>query len=125
MKSIIILLITIFAILFVTSKSNAEDYQSLTFKEFAKEFINYGINDLEELKSYSESKVETSDFDTGKMVKGSIAKAHQFLKYYFKFKKYKIKKSSIDFTDGEFTTTLYFRKNADGEWKFYKYDGVA
>lgn len=125
MKTIILLILIVFTLIFTPLESKAMDNQNQSFKEFAKEFIENGINDLEGLKSYSESKVETYDFDRDKMAKETISKAYKFLKYYFKFKKYKIKKSSIDFTDGEYTTTLYFRKNENGDWKLYKYDGVA
>lgn len=125
MKSISFVILTFIALLLAPYQVNAKVDCSQSFKEFAKEFLEYGINDLEGLKSYCESKVETYNFDTDKMGKVPISRAYKFLKYYFKFKKYKIKKSSIDFTDGEYTTTLYFRKNENGDWKLFKYDGVA
>ncbi|MBX7044213.1 MAG: hypothetical protein K1X86_00120 [Ignavibacteria bacterium] len=133
-----LLVCTIFLLLsltYINTYSKPEDFKcsnnfTLTtnqqsFKEFAKDFINNGISDLSSFKIYCENKIEAIDFDKGDWVKESISKTYKYLKYYFEFKKYKIKKSKIDFTDGEFTVTLYFRKNDEGEWKLYKYDGVA
>lgn len=99
--------------------------QLQSFKEFAKDFVDNGISSLSSFKTYSENKLVTIDFDKGDYIKESPSEAFRYLKYYFKIKKYKIKKNKIDFTDGELTVTLFFRKNSDGEWKLYKYDGVA
>lgn len=106
------------------NSSTMKKYEQ-SFKEFAQNFIDIGTTSLSNFKTYSENKIEAIDFDKGDWTKVSISKTYNYLKYYFKFKKYKIKKSKIDFTDGEFTVTLYFRKNENGEWKLYKYDGVA
>lgn len=96
-----------------------------SFKSFAQDFVDNGITNLSSFKAYCENKIEAIDFDKGDWTKISVSKTYNYLKYYFGFKKYKIKKSKIDFTDGELTVTLYFRKNDQGEWKLYKYDGVA
>lgn len=104
---------------------NSSYTQDQSFKEFAKDFLDNGISSLSSFKSYCENKLETIDFDKGDYIKESPSKAFTYLKYYFKIKKYKIKKNKIDFTDGDLTVTLFFRKNSDGEWKLYKYDGVA
>jgi len=108
-----------------TINSSISHMYEQSFKEFAQDFIDNGISSLSNFKSYSENKIGVIDFDKGDWTKESVSKTYNYLKYYFKFKKYKIKKSKIDFTDGEFTVTLYFRKNENGEWKLYKYDGVA
>ena len=108
-----------------TINSSISHMYEQSFKEFAQDFIDNGTSSLSNFKSYSENKIGVIDFDKGDWTKESVSKTYNYLKYYFKFKKYKIKKSKIDFTDGEFTVTLYFRKNENGEWKLYKYDGVA
>ena len=101
------------------------ELQDKSFKEFAKDFLDNGISNLSSFKSYSENKLETIDFDKGDYIEESPSKAFSYLNYYFKIKKYKIKKNKIDFTDGDLTVTLFFRKNSEGVWKLYKYDGVA
>jgi hypothetical protein len=99
--------------------------QQESFREFAEDFVDNGITGFSSFKIYCENKIEAIDFDKGDWTKTSVSKTYNYLKYYFGFKKYKIKKSKIDFTDGEFTVTLHFRKNDQDEWKLYKYDGVA
>lgn len=133
MKIIFIFLVFLFTSQIVSANINNDPkrifdvnkIQEQSFKEFAKDFLDNGISSLSSFKTYSENKLETIDFDKGDYIKESPSKAFSYLKYYFKIKKYKIKKNKIDFTDGELTVTLFFRKNSDGEWKLYKYDGVA
>ena len=133
MKILFIFLVFLFTSQIVSANINNDPkrifdvnkIQEQSFKEFAKDFLDNGISSLSSFKTYSENKLETIDFDKGDYIKESLSKAFSYLKYYFKIKKYKIKKNKIDFTDGELTVTLFFRKNSDGVWKLYKYDGVA
>jgi len=96
-----------------------------SFQEFADNFIRSGIQSLNSFKINCENKIKTMDFDIGEYTMESPSKSYDFLKYYFKSKRFKIKKQKIDFSVEEFTVTLYFRKNSTGEWKLYKYDGVC
>jgi len=133
MKILFIFLVFLFTSQIVSANINNDPkrifdvnkIQEQSFKEFAKDFLDNGISSLSSFKTYSENKLETIDFDKGDYIKESLSKAFSYLKYYFKIKKYKIKKNKIDFTDGELTITIFFRKNSDGERKLYKYDGVA
>ncbi|MBS1515334.1 MAG: hypothetical protein JSS63_09895 [Bacteroidetes bacterium] len=133
MKILIVLFLFLTTTHLVSAKSNIDlkriyhnlKLQDQSFKEFAKDFVDNGISSLSSFKLYCENKLETIDFDKGDYIKESPSKAFSYLKYYFKINKYKIKKNKIDFTDGELTITLFFRKNSDGVWKLYKYDGVA
>lgn len=96
-----------------------------SFQQFADSFILNGVQNLSSFKNNCENKIKTMDFDIGEYTMESPSKSYDFLKYYFKSKRFKIKKQKIDFSVEEFTVTLYFRKNSTGEWKLYKYDGVA
>lgn len=133
LKKIIFLTLTVLSVQILCVKSgNAsytnshnQNFQEQSFKEFAEDFTTNGTTSLSSFKTYCENKISAIDYDKGDRKKVSVSNTYNYLKYYFKFKKYKIKKTKIDFTDGEFTVTLYFRKNDNGEWKLYKYDGVA
>jgi hypothetical protein len=99
--------------------------QPQSFKNYAKEFITSQTNVYETFFMACASKLITID-EQGNTVKVSPKKAFKYLKYFFDFKKYKIKSKSktIDFSDGEFTVTLYFRVSDLGIWELYKYDSV-
>jgi hypothetical protein len=96
-----------------------------SFQQFEDSLILNGVQNLSSFKNICENKIKTMDFDIGEYTMESPSKSYDFLKYYFKSKCFKIKKQKIDFSVEEFTVTLYFRKNSTGEWKLYKYDGVA
>lgn len=118
-KTLSVLLFVIFLSFLVTPVQS----QTQTFKEFAKDFISDGTASLSDFKPYCESKISTIN-DQGNPTKEKPSAAYEYLKYFFEFKKFKIKKDKIDLSDGEFTISIYFRQNSDAEWKLYKYDAI-
>ena len=119
MKTLSVLLIVIVYSFLVTSSQA----QTQTFKEFAKDFIANGITGLSDFKPYCESKISTTN-DQGNPIKEKPTTAYNYLKYFFEFKKFKIKKNRIELSDGEYKISIYFRENSEGEWKLYKYDSI-
>lgn len=118
-KTSFLLLVFVISILFISS-TQAQD-----FKSFAKDFIQNGTSSLANFKPYCESKIKTTD-DEGNPTMEKPSVAYSYLKYFFKFKKYKIKQNKIIFKDDdEGIITIYFRQNSDGVWLLYKYDSYA
>lgn len=110
-------------VLFYSFMFSSLQAQTQTFKEFANDFIGNGTSSLSGFKAYCESKVSTTN-DQGNLTKEKPTTAYNYLKYFFDFKKFKIKKNRIELSDGEYTISIYFRQNSDGEWKLYKYDSI-
>lgn len=112
-------------VIFFSFLCSSTQAQTQSFKEFAKEFTEYGILSLKNFKSFCENKIQSIDGEgSGNPIKEKPSESYSYLKYFFKINKYKIKKNKIDYSDDEVTITIYFRKNADGEWKLYKLDPI-
>lgn len=122
MKKILLSLLFVIFYSFLIPSAQA---QPQTFKEYAKEFIATQTNVYETFHIACTGKLITTD-EQGNTVKVSPKNAFKYLKYFFEFKKYKIKSKSktIEFSDGEFTVSLYFRVSDLGIWELYKYDSI-
>ena len=114
----VLLIVVVYSFIFSSLQA-----QTQTFKEFANDFIDNGTSSLSGFKAYCESKASTTN-DQGNPTKEKPTTAYNYLKYFFEFKKFKIKKNRIELSDGENRISIYFRENSEGKWKLYKYDSI-
>lgn len=115
--------LTVLLILFCSVMASTTQAQNEPFEDFANDFINVQTTRFSLFNLACPDLIITSD-EQGHLAKVKPIVAYRYLKYFFKFNNYKIKNEKIDFSDGEFTITLYFKVSDLNLWVLYKYDSI-
>ncbi len=114
----------------VSDKNKMDSIKTQSFNDFANEFISNGTKDVVTFLKYSENKIITFDYESGKNIKETSINSFEILSGYFSKGKHSIGKEMISYKipympDVDKWAKLYFRRNSEGIYKFYKYEIIA